>query len=168
MALSLLGSRCLRGPVPTTDLNITATSYALLQGKSTCWKCSESIVVTAIWVPRFLDNEDEEYPEEGGPSLLKYVSELDVGTMARVRAEAHWLKPNYSQTANQTYVANHCQICGALQGGHFIFSPDGPFFPRDQAGVDQLKVIPGHGTLMASASTTQSGWMGLVKLPTHA
>lgn len=68
-----------------TDLNITATSYALLQGKSTCWKCSESIVVTAIWVPRFLDNEDEEYPEEGGPSLLKYVSELDVGTMARVR-----------------------------------------------------------------------------------
>lgn len=40
-------------------------------------------MVTAIWVPGFLDNEDEEYPEEGGPSLLKYVSELDVGTMAR-------------------------------------------------------------------------------------
>lgn len=83
-----------------TDLNITATSYALLQGKFTCWKCSESIVVTAIWVPGFLDNEDEEYPEEGGPSLLKYVSELDVGTMARVRAAAPWLKPNCSQTAS--------------------------------------------------------------------
>ena len=151
-----------------TDLNITATSYALLQGKFTCWKCSESIVVTAIWVPGFLDNEDEEYPEEGGPSLLKYVSELDVGTMARVRAAAPWLKPNCSQTANQTYVANHCQICGTLQGDHFIFSPDGPFFPQDQAGVDQLKVIPGHGPLMASASTAQSDWMGLVKLPTNA
>ncbi|WP_340650055.1 hypothetical protein [Pseudoxanthomonas winnipegensis] len=148
-----------------TDLNITATSYALLQGETTCWKCSASIPVTAIWVPGFIDNEEEEYPEEGGASLLKYVSELDVGTMARVKAAAPWLKPNYSKTANQTYLANHCQACDALQGDHFIYGPDGPFFPQDQASVDQLKVIQGHGPLMASASTAQSGWMELVKLP---
>ncbi|QEO96965.1 hypothetical protein [Xanthomonas oryzae] len=151
-----------------TDFNITATNYALLQGVTICWRCSAAIPVTALWVPGFLDNEDEEYPEEGGPSLLKYVSELDMGTMARVRAAAHWLKPNYSQTANQTYLANHCQACDALQGDHFVYSPDGSFFPQNQAGVDQLKIIPGHGPLMASASTAQSGWMDLIKIPAHA
>ncbi|MDH4910079.1 hypothetical protein ACWA5G_16315 [Xanthomonas axonopodis pv. ricini] len=71
--------------------------------------------MTAIRVPDFLDNEDEEYPEEGGPSLLKYVSELDVGTMGRVKAAAPWLKLNFSQTANQTYLANHCEACDELQ-----------------------------------------------------
>ncbi|MCL1532527.1 hypothetical protein M3O57_18190 [Xanthomonas nasturtii] len=148
-----------------TELNITATSYALFEGEAACWKCSASIPVTAIWVPGFLDNEDEEYPEEGGPSLLKYVSELDVGTMGRVKAAVPWLKPNFSQTANQTYLANHCKACDELQGDHFVFSPDGPFFPQDQAGVDQLKVIPGHWPLMANASTVQSSWMELVGLP---
>ncbi|HID8170822.1 TPA: hypothetical protein ACXIGC_001219 [Stenotrophomonas maltophilia] len=151
-----------------TELNIIATSYALLQGETTCWKCSASTPVTAIWVPRFIDNEDEEYPEKGGPSLLKYVSELDVGTMARVRAAAPWLKLNYSQTANQTYLANHCQTCDALQGDHHVYGPDGPFFPQDQAGVDPLKVTPGRGPLMASATAVQSEWMEWIKVPVHA
>ncbi|NIK06855.1 hypothetical protein FHY11_000321 [Xanthomonas arboricola] len=150
-----------------TDLNIAATSYALLQGETTCWKCSATIPVTALWVPGFIDNEDEEYPQEGGPSLLKYISELDVGTMARVQAEAPWLKPNYSQTADRTYLANHCQACDALQGDHFVYGPDGPFFPQDRAGVDQLKVIPGHGAVMASASTAQSGWMAWIAIRLH-
>ncbi|MDQ1109310.1 hypothetical protein QE424_002469 [Stenotrophomonas rhizophila] len=148
-----------------TDLTISTTSYALLQGGITCWKYSVATKVTAIWVPGFIDNEDEECPEEGGAALLKYISELDIETMTRVRAASPWLKPNYSQTADQTYWANHCQTCDALQGDHFVYSPDGPFFPQDQAGVDQLKVMPGHGPLMASASTAQSGWMDLVKLP---
>jgi len=41
--------------------------------------------------------------------------------------------------------------------------PDGPFFPQGQAGVDQLKLIPGHEPLMASASTALSGWMEWIK-----
>ncbi|MEA9920820.1 hypothetical protein [Xanthomonas campestris] len=150
-----------------TDLNIAATSYALLQGETTCWKCSATIPVTALWVPGFIDNEDEEYPQEGGPSLLKYISELDMGTMARVQVEAPWLKPNYSQTADRTYLANHCQACDALQGDHFVYGPDGPFFPQDRAGVDQLKVIPGHGAVMASASTAQSGWIAWIAIRLH-
>ncbi|WAT14266.1 hypothetical protein [Xanthomonas fragariae] len=150
-----------------TDLNIAATSYALLQGETTCWKCLATIPVTALWVPGFIDNEDEEYPQEGGPSLLKYISELDVGTMARVQAEAPWLKPNHSQTADRTYLANHCQACDALQGDHLVYGPDGSFFPQDRAGVDQLKVIPGHGAVMASASTAQSGWIAWIAIRLH-
>lgn len=82
-----------------------------------------------------------------------------------MRATTPWLKPSYSQMTVQTHLANHCQACDALQGDHFVYTPDGPFFPQDQAGVDQLKVIRGHGPLMASASAAQSGWMELVKLP---
>jgi len=117
-----------------TDLNIEATCYALLQGETTCWKCSAVVPVTALWVPGFIDNEDEEYPEEGGPALLKYVCALDVVTMARVQAAAPWFKHCHSHTANQSYLANHCQVCDALQGDHFVFGPDGPFFPQDEAG----------------------------------
>lgn len=145
-----------------TDLNISATSYVLLQGKTTCWKCSAKTTVTAIWVPGFIDKEDEEYPEEGGPALLKYVSELDIATMTHVRAASPWLKPSFWQAADQAYLANHCQACDVLQGDNFVYSPDGPFFPQDQAGVDRLNVIPGHGPLTASASTAQSEWMEMV------
>ena len=138
------GSRCIRGRVPMTDLNITATSYALLQGKFTCWKCSESIVVTAIWVPGFLDNEDEEYPEEGGPSLLKYVSELDVGTMARVRAAA----PAQAQLLADGQPDLRGQPLSNLRhaaGDHFIFSPDGPFFPKTRPAWTSSRSSRGTG-----------------------
>jgi len=46
-----------------------------------------------------------------------------------VRATTPWLKPSYSQMTVQTYLANHCQSCDALQGDHFVYTPDGPFFP---------------------------------------
>ncbi|AJZ52506.1 hypothetical protein ABFO19_17465 [Xanthomonas citri pv. glycines] len=88
-----------------------------------------------------------------------------MGIIARAQVAARWLKHNYPQMASQIYLANHCKACDELQGDHFVFSPDGPFFPQDQAGVDQLKVITGHGSLMASASTVQSSWMELVGLP---
>ncbi|MEA9705253.1 hypothetical protein [Xanthomonas campestris] len=126
-----------------TDLNITATSYAFLQRETTCWKCSASIPVTAIWVPGFLDNEDEEYPEEGGPSLLKYVSALDVGTMARVKATAPWLKPNYSQTASQTYLASHCQACDVAAGRPFRLQPRRPVLPQRPGWRESAESHPG-------------------------
>lgn len=151
-----------------TDLTISASSYALLQCAISCWKCFAATTVTAIWVPGFIDNEDEEYPEEGGAALLKYVSELDIATMAHVRAASPWLKPSFSQTADQTYLANHCQTCDALQGDHHVYGPDGPFFPEDQVGVDPLKVTPGRWPLMASATAVQSEWMEWIKVPVHA
>ncbi|MEC3888913.1 hypothetical protein [Xanthomonas campestris] len=67
----------------------------------------------------------------------------------------------------RTYLTNHCQACDALQGDHFVYGPDGPFFPQDRAGVDQLKVIPGHGAVMASASTAQSGWIAWIAIRLH-
>lgn len=40
------------------DPNIIATSYALLQGETTCWRCLAVTKVMAICVPGFIDNED--------------------------------------------------------------------------------------------------------------
>ncbi|WP_407364925.1 hypothetical protein [Xanthomonas campestris] len=45
-----------------TDFNIAA----LLQGETTCWKCSATIPVTALWVPGFIDNEDRNTRKRAG------------------------------------------------------------------------------------------------------
>ncbi|MEA9705218.1 hypothetical protein [Xanthomonas campestris] len=149
-----------------TQLTFRAPSYALLQANTQCWKCAKVIPVTTVWVPSFTDNEGVEEPDDepevGGTATLGYIEALDSGTAAHIQAVAPWLKPGRSETANATYWANHCEACGAIQGDHFVMGVNGPFFPQDQAGVDAIQVIPGHGPLSAQASGSQSGWMDLV------
>ncbi|CEE46283.1 conserved hypothetical protein [Xanthomonas citri pv. citri] len=166
MALSFLESRCIHRYDPMTPLTFSAPGYALLQATMQCWKCAKATPVTTVWVPSFVDNEGVEEPDDepeiGGTAILGYIKALDSGTAAHIQAVAPWLKPGRSKTASATYWANHCEVCGAIQGDHSVRGVDGPFFPQDQAGVDALKVIAGCGPLSAQASASQSGWMDLV------
>jgi hypothetical protein len=47
----------------------------------------------------------------------------------------------FSKSIQESYWANVCEHCGAIQGDWFLFSePDGPFFgePLEQDWVDNL------------------------------
>lgn len=140
-----------------------APSYALLQSTMPCWKCNQATSVSTVWVPSFVNTENvedpEDEPETGGASTLRYIQALDGQVIAHVRKVAPWLKFGRSGTANATYLANHCQACGVIQGDHFAFGINGPFFPSDRTEANALQVIAGCGPLTANAVSAQSGWM---------
>jgi hypothetical protein len=146
-----------------TSLALTAPSYAFLQARVVCWKCSEETQVTTLWVPSFVDfadvEEPEDEPEVGGAATVHEMQDLDELAAAHVREAAPWLKPGRSETANATYWANHCQACDALQGDYFVMGVNGPFFPHTRAEADALELISGRGPLKANATAAQSGWM---------
>ncbi|QRD62777.1 hypothetical protein H8Z72_23200 (plasmid) [Xanthomonas citri pv. citri] len=151
-----------------SDLNITAPRYALLEGRTQCWTCHAAIPVTAIWIAEFLDCEDEEYPERGETAVLHYIQQLDPETLAHLAQMAPWVKSGYSNAAGLAYLSNHCEVCGSLQGDHHVMGVNGPFFPQDEASLEALVVIPGHGQIAAAATPAQSSWMDKVRLPAGA
>ena len=75
-----------------------------------------------------------------------------------------WLRYAPTRTSGQIYLAHHCTTCGALQGDHFVFSPDGPYWPEGDVQLASLRFIRGLGQLTAQASAEQSAWMDRVPL----
>lgn len=49
---------------------------------------------------------------------------------------------SYSKTMRDSYIANHCEHCGAIQGNHYLYEePSGPFFDIDNADDEVKKRI---------------------------
>ena len=96
---------------------------------------------------------------EGADALLHYIERLDATAAAFVLRQAPWLRLAHTRTSGQTYYAHHCTTCGALQRDHFVFSPDGPYWPQDDVALARLRLIEGVGALTATATAGESGWM---------
>jgi len=111
-----------------------APAYGLLLGRTECHFCHASTPTAAVWVPSFEEHDDEGMADQGDGALLRYIERLDENTAA--------------------FVAGH-----ALQGDHFVFSPDGPYWPQDDVQLASLRFIRGLGPLTAQASAGQSAWM---------
>lgn len=75
-------------------------------GIHTCWKCNKKMLVYA-W-PNSSELENNEPGGQPRPSTVKY---------------------RYSNTQGESYWANCCPYCDAIQGDFYLYSkPDGPFF----------------------------------------
>ncbi|HDS1106765.1 TPA: hypothetical protein QDZ64_002392 [Stenotrophomonas maltophilia] len=117
-----------------------------------------------MWVPSFEERDDEGVVDQGEGALLRYIEHLDECAAAFVTGHAPWLRYASTRTSGQIYLAHHCTTCGALQGDHFVFSPDGQYWPQDDVQLASLRFIPGLGPLTAQASAGQSAWMDRVPL----
>ncbi|WP_313222233.1 hypothetical protein [Pseudoxanthomonas mexicana] len=150
---------------PDTDHTfLHAPAYGLLLGQTTCHFCHASTHAAAVWVPSFEERDEEGVVDQGEGALLRYIEHLDESAIAFVTGHAPWLRFASTRTSGQTYLAHHCTTCGALQGDHFVFSPDGPYWPQDDVQLAYLRFIPGLGSLTAQASAGQSAWMDRVPL----
>lgn len=148
---------------PETDnVFLHAPAYGLLLGQTTCHFCHVQTPTVAVWVPSFEENGEEGLADHGEGALLHYIERLDESTAAFVAGHAPWLRYASTRTSGQTYLAHHCTTCGALQGDHFVFSPDGPYWPQDDAALAALRFVKGLGPLTAQASAGQSAWMNKV------
>lgn len=113
-----------------TDEAIIATEYIyIIEGEQRCWKCHQKTKVIGLGIAEYtsiygepnepmyelnVDNDilhlawtDNE--NEIPPKLLKYLK------------EHYSVKTGYSRTLDADCFANHCDICGAIQGNYFLF-----------------------------------------------
>jgi hypothetical protein len=146
------------------DVFLHAPAYGLLLGQTTCHFCHASTHAAAVWVPSFEERDEEGVVDQGEGALLRYIEHLDVNATAFVTGHAPWLRYASTRTSGQVYLAHHCTTCGALQGDHFVFSPDGPYWPQDDTQLASLRFIRGLGPLTAQASAGQGAWMDRVPL----
>lgn len=155
--------RMSRSTIPAPDQTILrAPAYGLLLGQTACHFCLALTPTAAVWVSSFEERDEEGVVDQGEGALLRYIERLDDGATAFVTAHAAWLRYASTRTSGQVYLAHHCTTCGALQGDHFVFSPDGPYWPQDDVALSVLRFIQGLGPLTAQASAGQSGWMDRV------
>lgn len=124
-----------------------------------CWKCGSRTVVTAIWVPRLTEFDEEGELEVADAAVLQYVEALDPAAEAVILQTAPLLRVGQSQTAGVKYWANHCSHCDALQGDHYVMGVDGPFFLQFHEDLASLNVHPRGMSLRATSGYSESGWM---------
>lgn len=94
--------------------------------------------------------------------MLHYIQHLDESAANFVASHAPWLRYAPTRTSELTYLVHHCTTCGALQGDHFVFSPDGPYWPQGDDQLASLRFIQGLGPITAWATAGQSAWMDRV------
>jgi hypothetical protein len=73
----------------------------------------------------------------------------------------------FSQIAESAYYANVCRNCEALQGGHYLHEPGGPFFANseDEAAKLGLIEVPLSGPVEIDA-TDSYGIAEMIRLST--
>ncbi len=70
----------------------------------TCYKCNKPTPVICL--------------KDDGDSCIAYLNSKNIGTM--LNKKYHFFREGYSKTVENTYYANHCIHCGALQGGWYV------------------------------------------------
>lgn len=97
----------------------------LVMAETCCWKCKASTPVSSLRAQAATDCEGDTVE---GVRITNAVELPQEWTKT-----IHDLNPNFrkafSPTAAKSYLANHCNHCGALMGDFFLhMEPDGPFF----------------------------------------
>lgn len=148
----------------TTTPTLTALRYGLLLAETACYHCQAITPTAAIWVGDYQEHDEEgELVDQDAAALLKYAVWLDEGATALFATHAPWVKLAPTQTAGLTYWANHCRVCGSVQGDHFVQGVDGPYWPEDEKAWVSLSYEPGIGPIRAVAEASRSVWMEQVE-----
>lgn len=142
---------------------LLAYRFGLILGKARCACCHAESPTAAVWVDDYEERDESGATSGGGPAVLRFTEWMEETALVQVRALAPWLKMAYTRTSGSTYLAHHCTTCGALQGDHFIHSPDGPYWPHDDSELASFWFVPCKGPLSARTCASESPWMAHVE-----
>lgn len=119
-----------------------ASRFALLTGVYTCYQCKQSTRVSAVGLAGYEERDREygDYSEIGDGVLLTGITALNARAAQAVALRAPWMHLAYSQTANATYLANHCEHCDAMIGAWFIQEAGEAFGPQSMDEAKRLAV----------------------------
>lgn len=119
--------------------NLRSDSFVIIQGVEHCWRCEMSGVVHAFYLDSaqetFTDDDGDEY-WEATPSgvVVNSIIHLLDGPKREISTVS-----NGKVRLDGSYIANHCEHCGAKLGDHYMFGePGGAFFPSEYGPVAKV------------------------------
>lgn len=118
----------------------------LIVGKHECFKCHKSTRVVGLGIEKYMTM----FKDENGTRMYRYhkddihLAPIVDGLPKNIcdfLASYFGVKYGYSNVVKQSYIANHCQNCGVLQGNFYLFDEvDSPFFITDEEDVRKLDI----------------------------
>lgn len=108
---------------------LKAPSFAILTTNHACWTCNAQVPMSTLWVPSFTEHyeDDDEQGESPEPTVLMFVESLSREAEIQVAESAPWMRMATTKNSRTTYLANHCQVCGTVQGDFHVHGMEGPF-----------------------------------------
>jgi hypothetical protein len=87
------------------------------------------------------DEQPGERVDHDEQTVVQGVVGLNAAVAQLIKEHAPWMRPGFSKTRDETYLAPHCQHCDALQGAWFLSEPGAPFFPQTPQEAARLEVV---------------------------
>lgn len=150
---------------PGGEGTMSADSFALITGKVSCWKCRKDTRATTVLLRGYQEIEDGQSEVFDQDAVLNPIVGLDPATRALFASEAPWMRPGYTKTRDQIYLAAHCEHCDALQGAWFLTEPGSAFFPQSLADASRLSVQWFQEPIEVVGSPNWSSWTDWIEGP---
>lgn len=147
---------------------LKALSFAILTTNHACWTCNAQVPMSCLWVPNFTEHyeEDGEVGDSDEPTVLMFVESLSRPAQEQVVESAPWMRMATTRGSRTSYLANHCQVCGAVQGDFHVHGIEGPFGIELMTAEAATKLTVRHLDLPIEAQSAfaQAVWMEHIPL----
>lgn len=147
--------------------NVRSQSFYLARTHAQCRHCGKSTQLLALAMPsnhETLDPDIEAADESGGPALgawepancnafIFFVEYLPADIQRRLNRLSRHFRPAYSAETLNSYWANHCEYCAALQEDHPLHcEPAGAFTPSSEEAAANIELLQVPARFEASAA----------------
>ena len=133
--------------IPKNSGNIILCDYIyIIGGKHECFKCHKQTSVVGLGVEKLMyimedENGKRKYKyTKDDIHICPFIEELPKN-ICDFAAKNYSLKYGYSNVVKESYLANHCQNCGVIQGNFYLFDEvDSPFFLYEASDAKKLEI----------------------------
>lgn len=108
----------------------------------TCFKCKKETNVVSFASDLYYSIDDEYF--ELFDEDINFISDVEgvPETLLEYLKENFKFYNGYSKFAQASYLGNHCEYCGVLQGDFYLHhEPDGPFFVDSADKAKELRIL---------------------------
>lgn len=134
--------------LPETEGYIVKPPYIIAETKRICWKCNKNTPLIALGAKSFYSLEYDESVDkpiwtqrEDDPVLFQNIDMLENSISGLLQKEFPFFRYTYSNFAGQSYWANTCMACGALQGDNYLFNePGASYFPLSPEAAKEINI----------------------------
>lgn len=129
------------------EKTILCDYFFIVEGKRKCYNCHKEIEVIAFGVKKYcilynpLEYRSKYSWGDNEIHLVSYIEPLNKKFLQYLNEKYNY-RLGYSKTVGDSYLANHCKHCNALQGDYYLYSEnDSPFFVDTQETAHKLRLI---------------------------
>lgn len=131
------------------ECTVLCDYFYIVEGTHTCFKCKKTTQVIGFGVENYYNfyqkgiyegNPEPEY-NFGEIHIASSIGNLPSNLLQYLKSNYNYFY-GYSKFAETSYLGNHCQHCGVLQGNFYIFEEmDSPFFIDSEETARALKLF---------------------------